>query len=242
MTSTPLNLCKFLHIGKNSLHHPYILNGTALQEVSNERDLGVIVDAELKFHDHVASTVLKASRVLYVIKHTFVYKDKDTICRLYKGLVRPILEYGNAVWHPRFVSDRKEIEKVQRRATKLVPSLASLSYGDRLRALKLPSLQYRMRRGDMIQTYKIIQGIDLVDRDLFFSAVTVEATRGHQFKLFQKRSRLNVRANTFGNRVVPDWNSLPSEVVNATSVNSFKNKLDKFWRDQHYIHPWSELE
>ena len=131
---------------------------------------------------------------------------------------------------------------VQRRATKLIPSLATLSYGDRLRALKLPSLQYRMRRGDMIQTYKIIHGIDIVNKDMFFSAVTVEATRGHKFKLFQKRSRLNVRANAFGNRVVPDWNSLPSDVVNAISVNSFKSKLDKFWCHHQFVHPWAEHE
>ena len=92
----------------------------------------------------------------------------------------------------------------------------------------------------MIQTYKIIHGIDIVNKDMFFSAVTVEATRGHKFKLFQKRSRLNVRANAFGNRVVPDWNSLPSDVVNAISVNSFKSKLDKFWCDHQYVHPWAE--
>ena len=198
------------------------------------------MDFAFKFHAHVASAVLKASRVLSVIKRTFIYKDRDTITRLYKALVRPLLEYGNAVWHPRFTSDLKELEKVQRRATKLIPSVASLNYGDRLRAIRLPSLLYRMRRGDMIQTYKIIHDIDKVNRDVFFTDVTVEATRGHPLKLFQKRSRLDVRANAFGIRVVNDWNSLPTEVVTAKSVNSFKARLDKFWSDKQYAHPWSE--
>ena len=230
--------CKFLHIGRNSLHYNYSLDGTALEEVSEERDLGIIMDSELKFHTHVASAVLKASRVLAIIRRTFLIKDRDTIPKLFKGLVRPILEYGNAVWHPRHKADMKEIEKVQRRATKLIPSLAMLNYGDRLQALKLPSLQYRMRRGDMIQTYKIVHGIDWLDKDMFFSSFTIQATRGHPFKLFQKRSRLDVRANAFGARVVHDWNSLPNEVVSAPSVNSFKARLDKFWSEEWYCHPW----
>nr|XP_054752847.1 uncharacterized protein LOC129258630 [Lytechinus pictus] len=132
----------------------------------------------------------------------------------------------------------KEIEKVQRRATKLIPSLAMLDYGDRLRALKLPSLQYRMRRGDMIQTYKVVHGIDWLDKDMFFSSITIEATRGHPYKLFKKRNRLDVRANAFGARIVCDWNSLPNEVVSAPSVNSFKARLDKFWNKEWYSHPW----
>ena len=200
----------------------------------------MIIDAELKFHRQVATAVLKSSRVLAVIRRTFLFKDRDTITRLHKALVRPILEYGNAVWHPRFKSDRKEIEKVQRHATKLIPSVAALPYGARLRTLKLPSLQYRMRRGDMIQTFKIIHGIDRIDKDMFFSAFTVEATRGHAFKLFQRRSRLDVRANSFGVRVVSDWNSLPMEVVTANSTNSFKARLDKFWSNYQYSHPWED--
>ena len=95
-----------------------------------------------------------------------------------------------------------------------------------------------MRRGDMIQTYKIVHGIDWLDKDMFFSSCTIQATRGHPFKLFQKRSRLDVRANAFGARVVHDWNSLPNEVVSAPSVNSFKARLDKFWSEEWYCHPW----
>ena len=54
-------------------------------------------------------------------------------------------------------------------------------------------------------------------------------TRGQNFKLFRQRSRLNVRANSFSNRVVNTWNSLPENVVNAPSLKSFKNRLNKHW-------------
>ena len=183
--------CKTLHIGNQSLHYQYQLGGDVLEEVSEERDLGVIIDSQLKFKSQVGSAVLKANRVLALIRRTFLYRDEDTIKRLYKSLVRPLLEYGNAVWYPRYVYNLKSIEKVQRRATKLVPSLKELDYGGRLHAMKLPSMklpsiQYRIRRGDIIQTYKIIHGINNLNIhvDLFSRSATYQTTRGHPYKLY----------------------------------------------------------
>ena len=230
--------CRSLHIGQQSPHYQYHLDGDMLEEVSEERDLGVIIDSQLKFHSQAASAVLKASRVLATIRRTFVHRDKDNIKRLYKSLVRPILEYANGIWYPRYASDLKAIEKVQRRATKLVPTLKEMDYGRRLHAMKLPSIKYRLRRGDMIQTYKIMHGIDNVNKDLFFTSATTQATRGHPYKLFMRRSRLSVRQNAFSVRVVSDWNSLPAEVVTASTINGFKTKLDKFWSAWHYVHAW----
>ena len=72
------------------------------------------------------------------------------LLQLYKSFVRPILEYGNTVWGPMFVLDQQSVEKIQRRATKLVREIKDLSYVDRLRNLNLPSLRYRRTRGDLI--------------------------------------------------------------------------------------------
>ena len=83
---------------------------------------------------------------------------------LYTSLVRAILEYVNVVWAPTLKRDQQMIENIQRRTTKQVPELKNLEYGDRLRALKLPSLYYIRARGDMIETYKYIHGIYQVDR------------------------------------------------------------------------------
>ena len=70
------------------------------------------------------------------------------------------------IWHPRLRYDKLEVEKVQRRATRMIPSLKGLSYEERLRALNLPSLEHRRRRGDMLQVYKILNGIDRLDPDI----------------------------------------------------------------------------
>ncbi len=66
---------------------------------------------------------------------------------LYKSMVRPHLEYGNAVWHPYKVKDVERIESVQRRATRMIPGMTGLSYEERLKRLNLPTLQYRRMRG-----------------------------------------------------------------------------------------------
>ena len=71
--------------------------------------------------------------------------------------------------------------------------------------------------------------IDRVSINKFFTITDETTTRGNSLKLYKKRSRLNVRANVFSNRVVNAWNTLPNDVVLAPSHNSFKSRLNKFW-------------
>ena len=118
-------------------------------------------------------------------------------------------------------------------ATKLVTSLKNYSYPERLKKLGLPTLEYRRERAHLIQVYKILNNIDLVDKEKLFTIAEYRQTRGQPFKLFKRRSRLNIRANTFGNRVVNSWNALPEKIVNAPSLNAFKSRLNKHW----YGHP-----
>ena len=85
---------------------------------------------------------------------------------IYKSVVRAHLEYASSVWSPMFKKDTILIENVQRRATRLVNCLKYLSYEGRLKTLGLPSLEYRRERSDMIQIYKIMHGIDKVDKTI----------------------------------------------------------------------------
>ena len=103
---------------------------------------------------------------------------------LFKSIVRPHIEYANPIWSPLYKKDKIIIENVQRRATKLVASCKSLSYPERLR--KFPSLEYRRESADMIQVYKILNDIDIVEKDKLFTRAQYTATRGHSFKLHKK--------------------------------------------------------
>ena len=82
------------------------------------------------------------------------------------------------------------LENVQRRATRLVKALQGKSYHERLKSLGLSSLECRRLRNYMVQTYKIVRDIDIVDKDKLFTINNDTRTRGHKYKLFKRRSRL----------------------------------------------------
>ena len=98
---------------------------------------------QLKFREQAADAASRANRILGLIRHTFCHLDCRTLSLLYKTLVRPLIEYDNQTWGPFNMADKKLVERVQRRATKLVPEIRHLPYQERLQALGLPSLQYR---------------------------------------------------------------------------------------------------
>ena len=134
------------------------MNDITLRNVKQEKDIGVIVDDQLKFEDHIYEKVKKANNMMGLIRRSFIHLDKEMFLNLYKALVRPHLEYANVIWHPTKIKDITAIENVQRWATKYLPSLKDLSYEEILQKLKLPALWYRRLRGDMIETYKLMTG------------------------------------------------------------------------------------
>ena len=155
---------------------------------------------------------------------------------LYKALVRPSLEYGNPVWCPFKKKDIDDLEDIQRFFTKCIIACSHLSYEDRLRKLKLPSLSYRRLRGDMIEVFKITHEIydPVSTKSLLVPLLplfAVGSTRSNGFKIVKKHTNTTAYQHFFTNRVVNYWNGLPHHVVNVDSVNSFKNALDC-----HYSH------
>ena len=225
--------CKVLHLGKNKGSHEYSLNNTNLEASNIEKDLGVNIDNNLSFSDHINIIVNKANRTMGVIRRSFKNLNQHIFLKLYKGLVRPQLEYAGQVWSPYLKKDIKKLESVQRRATKLVNDLNEDDYKVRLKRLKLPTLLYRRMRGDLIETFKILTGINdpAVCDFLPLHAVARpnSRTRGHPYKLFKKPTTHQPNTNYFSNRIVDWWNNLPQEVVLAPSVKSFEGRLDKHW-------------
>ena len=146
---------------------------------------------------------------------------------LFKSLVRPVVEYANIVWSPFLRKDIRSIENVQRHYTKRIKGMRDLPYHERLFRLKLPSLQYRRLRGDLIETYKLLNNFyDPVTSNLLELMPDSSSTRNHNFKLKKKSFNTNQFKYFYSNRIVNVWNKLPSNVVNAASLNYFKNAID----------------
>ena len=223
--------CKVMHIGGKNPRKEYKMKVGAdtagIQTCNEEKDLGVIFDGTLKFDLHIQSAISKANRMIGILRRTFTYLDKDIFLQLYKALIRPHVEYGNAVWYPHLKRQSAAIERVQRRATKIVGELKDLSYRERLQALKLMSLKTRRVRGDLIHAYKILYNIDDIHASKFFIFSETTHTRNSVSKLFISHSRTNIRKFTFSNRVPPIWNGLPVSVKTAPNISAFKNAIDK---------------
>ena len=154
---------------------------------------------------------------------------------LFKALIRPILEYANCVWSPRLRKHIDLIESIQRKFTKRIIGLGDLEYEERLRKLRLPSLEYRRLRGDMIEVYKITH--DFYDPPTVATLLTPfseNTTRGHNFKLTKFNPNTSLFRSFFTNRIINFWNDLPPAVVNASSLNAFKNGLDKYFTNTTY--------
>jgi len=238
-----IDKCKVVSYGRHVIDYQYHMNyygsDVAVEKLSNITDLGVNFDDKLSFKDHITDKTNKAYGVLGIIKRNFDNLSTDAFLMLYKSMVRSHLEYAGALWNPYRKGDIKRLEKVQMRATKLVNSVKHLSYENRLQKLKLPTLKYRRLRGDMIEVFKIIHGkydkTCSLELELYQS---VHATRTNSLKLTNSRCHYDLRKYFFSCRIVNIWNSLPSEVVNAPSLNSFKNRLDRFWFNQDILYNW----
>lgn len=225
--------CRVMHMGTKNSKQSYKMGETTLEDATEEKDLGVIVDDQLKFDQHFELIVNKANRTLGLMRRSFVNIDKEMFSMLYKSLVRTNLEYCNAVAFPQSVKQARMLESVQRRATKLVSEVRSLEYCDRLRKLSLPSLCYRRDRGDMIEVYKYTHGLYKTE-ELLVLDNTQKGTRGHPYKLAKQHCSKSLRQKFFSMRVVNKWNNLPKSVVEAVNTNQFKNRLDSHWKEKQY--------
>ena len=143
----------------------------------------MIVSEDLKWEKQCSAAVQKANKMLGMIKRNFTDRSKKTVMALYKSLVMPHLEYCLQIWNPYFIKDIKLLE-VQRRATKLVEGIEHLKYDERLLYLGLTRLDYRRVRSDLIETFKIINGIYNVHTDTFLSSMKV--VEGGMIRNFSK--------------------------------------------------------
>ena len=182
----------------------------------------------MKVSEQCGIAARQGNQILGLIRRNIAYRDKRLIIPLYKSLARHHLERP----HMRKYIDK--LERVQSRATRLISEISQLSYEERIQQCILTTLETRRIRGDQIEVFKIMQGYEGLNKDMFFKIKNNSRTRGHSLASVKCHSRLDIRKYTFSLRVVNDWNRLPEECVNATSVNMFKNIIDQYFLKTSY--------
>ncbi|XP_065639583.1 uncharacterized protein LOC136072323 [Hydra vulgaris] len=215
----PTSFCK-------DINYNYQLGDHNLTWSTNPKDLGVTMDSYLNYSNHI-SNIVRASNIRgYLILKCFKSRDPRVIVKAYTTYIRPILEYCSPVWSPNRTKMNNTVERVQRRFTKRISNLNNVSYSSILSILGLELLEIRRLKQDMITCYKILNNLVCLNKSSFFLFNNYIYTRGHNFKLRKLKCKLDVRKHSFSLRVVNIWNNLPSDVVNAKNIKSFKIKIN----------------
>ena len=149
-----LGKCKCLHTGHGNLDVNYKMGDTVLGTTVKEKDFGVTISADMKVSEQCGIAASKGNQILGLIKRNITYKDKRLIIPLYKAIVRPQLEYCTQAWRPYRNKDIDTLERIQRRATKIIPELRDLSYEECLTKYGLTTLETRRLRGDQIEVLR----------------------------------------------------------------------------------------
>ena len=143
------------------------MGGAVLNTTVKEKDLGITISADMKVSEQCGIAAAKGNQILG-LRRNIVYKEKELIIPLYKTIVRRHLEYCIQAWRPYRKKDIDMLERVQRRATKMIPKLRNISYEMRLKECGLTTLETRRLRGYQIEVFKILNGYENIDRNIFF--------------------------------------------------------------------------
>ena len=204
----------------------YTLDGQRLPSEAAQIDLGVLVDDQLKFHEHCRAATRKAGGVVHNFLKGTVCREPEFMKHIFKTHIRPIMEYASPVWNTGYVQDIKRLESIQRLWTRQIKGLEDKEYEDRLRALNLYSVKGRLLRADLIKCWKIFNAKCPIDPTDLWNTSSDTRTRGHPCKIRVARCQVDARARFFSQRVVQDWNSLPGWVVSAATLTEFKSSLE----------------
>ena len=222
------NKCHVLEMGRSEKRPrgEYSMGNETINKAKDERDLGVTVQDDLSPEMHIKKIVGATYRLVVNMRVAFHYMDVEMLRTLIVSIIRPRLEYAAVMWSPRHKKHIVKLERIQKMATRMIPELKELSYEERLERLRLPTLSRRRQRGDMIEMFKIVKGMEKLDREDLISR-DEGITRGHRFKLKKTRCLKDVKKDSFPYRCIDVWNGLDEEVVDAANVHTFKSRYDK---------------
>ena len=214
----------------NQFYEYSTTGGTIITPSEHVKDLGIRITTDLNWSPHINTIAEKARQLISWVLSVFKDRSEKTMMCLYNSLIRSRLEYCSPLWHPSKQEDTKTLESVQRRFTSKIAGLAELSYYDRLRKLRITSLQRRRERYIIIMMWKIINHIS--PNDINFETTTSDR-RGIKVKVpplnmhATQRSRSQYESS-FAVMGAKLWNIIPKRISTITNMATFKTALSRY--------------
>lgn len=229
------NKCKVMHLQYNE--NPckeYVFNNVVLDSVESEKDLGVLTCSSLKWNEQVKACISKANKMVAWVTRNLILRDRNVMLNVYKTVIRPHLEYCVQLWSPPAQHGNWamiiELENVQRRFTRLINGIGTLPYSERLEALNLTTLAERRIRGDLIETFKIVNGLVSYGSNIFKLSRSGSKLISNPSSSRDRQVRKLVDS-FLSERVIGYWNKLPYSVRDSPNIESFKVNLEKYKKE-----------
>lgn len=213
---------------RTHLQTQYNIEGNNLQEVQHHPYLGVELTSDLTWKTHISNITGKANKILNLLRRHLYGCSQEVKSRAFTSLVRPHLEYSSSVWDPYFKQDIQALEKVQRKGARFVTGVYSYreSVTSMLDQLQWPPLQQRRTNKRLVTFYKATNNLSPVTIPEYVTTSTGR-TRTHDLAYIQLHTSYEQYKNSFLPRTIRDWNALPPDLVQTTSVDEFGLRLQK---------------
>ena len=199
------------------IHASYTLEGTNLENVESIKYLGVTITSDLRWNTHVSNVCTKANRTLGFLRRNLYSCPQEVKEAAYKGLVRPVLDYGSSVWDPPGVVLQEELESVQKRAARFVTGNYNYETGSMtgiLGQLKWESLKKRRKDNRLILLYKGLKGKASVPTDDLIPK-TRRCRNQHSMAFQTPIASTDVYKGSFFPQTIRDWNALPDSLISS---------------------------
>ena len=211
----------------NKIQASYTLEGAVLENVDNIKYLGVTITNDLKWNTHISNICTKASRTLGFLRRTLFSCPQNVKEVAYKGMVRPILEYGSSFWDPHPDKLQEELEKVQNRASRFVTRNVheTGSMTGILGQLKWESLKKRRKDNRLILLYKGLKGKARIPTDDLIPK-TRRGRNQHSLAFQIPSASKDVYKYSFFPQTIREWNDLPESLISSSELSD--DSVSKF--------------
>ena len=199
------------------IHASYTLEGTNLENVESIKYLKVTITSDLRWNTHVSNVCTKANRTLGFLRRNLYSCPQEVKEAAYKGLVRPVLDYGSSIWDPPGVVLQEELESVQKRAARFVTGNYNYETGSMtgiLGQLKWESLKKRRKDNRLILLYKGLKGKAIVPTD-DLTPKTRRCRNQHSMAFQTPIANTDVYKGSFFPQTIRDWNALPDSLISS---------------------------